>query len=86
MKYDSSDDNLSVSSRRRHASSAKKLFKSPSKSNIPASNVKCKEASCLLPICSLVEDKRGAETRVAWDSLPSSLAKLGKVEHLIKLK
>ncbi|KAM7470502.1 hypothetical protein LguiA_008685 [Lonicera macranthoides] len=78
VKYDSSDDNLSISSGRRDAGSAKKLFKSPSKSNIPASNVKCKEALCPVPICSLVEDRRGAETGVAWDSLPSSLAKLGK--------
>ncbi|KAJ8548148.1 hypothetical protein K7X08_021384 [Anisodus acutangulus] len=76
VRYDSSNDN-SISSipRRREVVSTKKM-KSSSKSKTSFSKINCEQASN--PIDRLTNDRRGAETGISWDSLPSSLVKLGK--------
>ncbi|KAK2974481.1 hypothetical protein RJ640_018646 [Escallonia rubra] len=76
--YDSSDDSLTSTRRRRDAAAAKKSVKSSNRSKIPVSKSKCDQTSGSVPTCSLVENTRGAETRVLWDTLPSSLVKFGR--------
>lgn len=51
-------------------------MKSSTKSKTSFSKINCKLAS--YPIDRLANDRRGAETGISWDSLPSSLVKLGK--------
>lgn len=68
VRYDSSDENSSSVPRRREVGSAKKM-KSSTKSKACFSKTNS----------SLANDRRGAETGISWDSLPSSLVKLGKV-------
>ncbi|XP_016498097.1 uncharacterized protein LOC107816868 [Nicotiana tabacum] len=67
VRYDSSDENSSSVPRRREVGSAKKM-KSSTKSKACFSKTNS----------SLANDRRGAETGISWDSLPSSLVKLGK--------
>ncbi|MCD7451152.1 hypothetical protein HAX54_009777 [Datura stramonium] len=74
-KYDSSDDNSSSISKRRVADSAKKIFQI-SKSKSSVSTINCEQF--IRPIKGLVYDRQGAESGISWDSLPSSLVKLGK--------
>ncbi|KAK3013915.1 hypothetical protein RJ639_009443 [Escallonia herrerae] len=76
--YDSSDDSLTCTRRRRDTAAAKKSVKSSNRSKIPVSKSKCDQTSGSVPTCSLVENTRGAETRVLWDTLPSSLVKFGR--------
>ncbi|KAI3445887.1 hypothetical protein Pfo_002552 [Paulownia fortunei] len=76
VRYDSSDDNSSSTSRRRSAGSAKRLIKSSNKSQVPvpkANNVQMSNS-----LCSLVYERKGAETGISWNSLPSNLVKFGK--------
>ncbi|XP_060174405.1 uncharacterized protein LOC132605204 [Lycium barbarum] len=75
VRYDSSDDNSSSIPRRREIGSAKKMKSSP-KSKKSFSKINCEQASH--PIDRLAHDRQGAETGISWDSLPSSLVKLGK--------
>lgn len=77
VKYDSSDDNSSLISRRRVADSAKKIVKSSTKSKNCMPKIHCEQA--IHPIKGLVYDRQGAETGISRDSLPSSLVELGKV-------
>lgn len=76
VRYDSSDDNSSSIPRRREVGSAKKM-KSSAKSKASFSKINCEQAS--ETIDRFANDRRGAETGISWDSLPSSLVKLGKV-------
>lgn len=76
VRYDSSDDNSSSIARRREVGSAKKM-KSSTKDKTSFSKINCEQASH--PIDRLANDRQGAETGISWDSLPSSLVKLGKV-------
>ncbi|KAM3377315.1 hypothetical protein P3S68_009728 [Capsicum galapagoense] len=76
VKYDSSDDNSSLISRRRVADSAKKIVKSSTKSKNCMPKIHCEQA--IHPIKGLVYDRQGAETGISRDSLPSSLVELGK--------
>ncbi|TMW81472.1 hypothetical protein EJD97_009404 [Solanum chilense] len=75
VRYDSSDDNSSSIARRREVGSAKKM-KSSTKDKTSFSKINCEQASH--PIDRLANDRQGAETGISWDSLPSSLVKLGK--------
>ncbi|MCD9560721.1 hypothetical protein HAX54_019469 [Datura stramonium] len=75
VRYDSSDENSSSIPRRREVGSDKKM-KSSTKSKTSFSKINCKQASH--PIERIANDRRGAETGISWDSLPSSLVKLGK--------
>ncbi|KAK6777930.1 hypothetical protein RDI58_024648 [Solanum bulbocastanum] len=75
VRYDSSDDNSSSIARRREVGSAKKM-KSSTKDKNSFSKINCEQASH--PIDRLANDRREAETGISWDSLPSSLVKLGK--------
>ncbi|CAK9181166.1 unnamed protein product [Ilex paraguariensis] len=77
VRYDSSDDNLS-STRRRNTVSTRKLVRSSNKSKIPVSKINGEGTSCPVAISSSVNNRKGAETRILWDSLPSTLVKLGK--------
>ncbi|XP_055808564.1 uncharacterized protein LOC129877107 [Solanum dulcamara] len=75
VRYDSSDDNSSSIPRRRGVGSAKKM-KSSTKSKASFSKINCEQAS--ETIDRFANDRQGAETGISWDSLPSSLVKLGK--------
>ena len=77
MRYDSSDECSSSTTRRRDVSSTKKLVKGTNKSRTPVPKVISEQTS--QPVSSLVQDGKGAETAIAWESLPSKLVKLGKV-------
>ncbi|XP_071930960.1 uncharacterized protein [Coffea arabica] len=76
MRYDSSDECSSSTTRRRDVSSTKKLVKGTNKSRTPVPKVISEQTS--QPVSSLVHDGKGAETAIAWESLPSKLVKLGK--------
>nr|XP_016469954.1 PREDICTED: uncharacterized protein LOC107792271 [Nicotiana tabacum] len=67
VRYDSSDENSSSIPRRREVGSAKKM-KSSTNSKTSFSKINT----------NLANDRRGAETGISWDALPSSLVKLGK--------
>lgn len=75
VRSDSSDDNSSSIARRREVSSAKKMKRS-TKSKTSFSKINCERAPH--PIDRFANDRRGAEAGISWDSLPSSLVKLGK--------
>lgn len=81
VRSDSSDDNSSSIARRREVSSAKKMKRS-TKSKTSFSKINCERAPH--PIDRFANDRRGAEAGISWDSLPSSLVKLGKVIGLTK--
>ncbi|KAL0422533.1 UNVERIFIED_CONTAM: hypothetical protein Slati_3276200 [Sesamum latifolium] len=75
--YDSSDDNSSSTTTRRASSvgSAKRLIKNSGKSQTPAAKVN----NVQIPnsLCSL-QERKGAETGISWNSLPPNLVKFGK--------
>ncbi|KAM3204672.1 putative protein isoform X1 [Capsicum annuum] len=75
VRYNSSNENSSSISRRREVASAKKM-KSSTKTKASFSKITSEQASH--PIDRLANDRRGSETGISWDSLPSSLVKLGK--------
>ncbi|KAL6964105.1 hypothetical protein U1Q18_035160 [Sarracenia purpurea var. burkii] len=82
MRYDSSDENSTSTTRKRVVGSTTKLVKGANKSKITAPKIKCEEttyteATCKAT-CSAANDRKGAESGISWDSLPSSLVKLGK--------
>ncbi|KAK6159219.1 hypothetical protein DH2020_006533 [Rehmannia glutinosa] len=76
VRYDSSDDNSSSISRRKGAGSAKRLIKSSNKSQAPTPKTNNVQISNLL--CGLVYERKGAESGILWNSLPSNLVKYGK--------
>ncbi|KAL3814312.1 hypothetical protein ACJIZ3_015580 [Penstemon smallii] len=82
MRYDSSDDNSSTKSRRRGSitcSTRRPLAKSTNKLQRPiVLPAKINNEQVLSSLCSLVYDRKGAETGISWNSLPSNLVKLGK--------
>lgn len=77
MRGDSSDDNSSSIRRRREINPPKKFVKSSIKTRLPAVKKNAEEIS-YPPISSSADDSKDAENRIPWDSLPSSLVKLGK--------
>ncbi|CAL5379089.1 unnamed protein product [Camellia sinensis] len=78
MRYDSSDDNSTSTTRRRVMGSTTKSFKSTNRSKTIAPKINCEETSHPEAMCCAVSDRKEAESIISWDSLPSSLAKLGK--------
>ncbi|KAI8026669.1 hypothetical protein LOK49_LG02G03356 [Camellia lanceoleosa] len=78
MRYDSSDDNSTSTTRRRVMGSTAKSFKSTNRSKTIAPKINCEETSHPEAMCCAVSDRKEAESIISWDSLPSSLAKLGK--------
>ncbi|GFY89515.1 GPI-anchored adhesin-like protein, putative [Actinidia rufa] len=78
MRYDSSDDNSTSTTRRRVMGSTTKLVKSSNRSKTTAPKINCKETSYFEAMCRAVNDKKGTENRISWDSLPSNLVMLGK--------
>ncbi|XP_052210636.1 uncharacterized protein LOC127813622 [Diospyros lotus] len=66
-----------VITRRRVVDSSTKSVKSSNRTTTYASK-KHEEASYAKAMCSAVNGKEGAESRISWDSLPLSLANLGK--------
>ncbi|PIN10190.1 hypothetical protein CDL12_17224 [Handroanthus impetiginosus] len=78
VRYDSSDDNSGSTSRRRVAASAKRIIKSSNKSRVPEPTKVVNNMQIPNSLCSLVYDRKGAETGILWDSLPSNLVKFGK--------
>ncbi|KAL8554717.1 hypothetical protein ACS0TY_002777 [Phlomoides rotata] len=74
VRYDSSDEHLSRDkTTRRGAGSTKRLIvERSSKSEAPTKEQISNSLS------SLVCDRKGAETRISWNSLPSNLIKCGK--------
>ncbi|XP_073147620.1 uncharacterized protein [Henckelia pumila] len=77
IRYDSSDESFSSASRRRSdVGSAKRLIKKTNKNQISVPKVNDVQISN--SSCSLVYDRKGAETGILWNYLPSSLVKLGK--------
>ncbi|KZV38843.1 hypothetical protein F511_32410 [Dorcoceras hygrometricum] len=77
IRYDSSDENFSsVSRRRSDVGSAKGLIKRTNKNQISVPKVN----NVQIPnsLCSFVYDRKGAETGILWNYLPSTLVKLGK--------
>uniref|UniRef100_A0A5B7C398 Uncharacterized protein n=1 Tax=Davidia involucrata TaxID=16924 RepID=A0A5B7C398_DAVIN len=78
MRYDSSDDNSSSTRRRRNYGLPVKSVKSSNKSKIPVSRKLHEETSYPVAMCGSLNDRKGAETRISRDPLPSSLTKLGK--------
>ncbi|XP_073063904.1 LOW QUALITY PROTEIN: uncharacterized protein [Primulina eburnea] len=77
IRYDSSDEHFgSVSRRRSDIGSAKRLIKRTNKSQI--STPKVNNVQIPNSLCSFVYDRKGAETGILWNYLPSSLVKLGK--------
>ncbi|KAG8368486.1 hypothetical protein BUALT_Bualt15G0050400 [Buddleja alternifolia] len=76
VRYDSSDDNSSSATRRRSLGSVKRVVKNSSKSQVPVPKVNNVQMPSSL--CSLIYDKKGAETGISWNSLPSNLVKFGK--------
>lgn len=79
MRYDSSDDNSSTVSRRRSTPSPKRLIKSSGKNEAPASKANNLQISNSNSLYSLVYERKGAETGILWNALPSNLVKFGKV-------
>lgn len=77
--YDSLDDNSSHKSRRKDIGIDMKSVKSSTKCRIPMS-AKCCESLDPAVVFGLVDEKKFMETKVLWNSLPSTLAKLGKVQ------
>ncbi|KAA8536277.1 hypothetical protein F0562_028755 [Nyssa sinensis] len=79
VRYDSSDDNSSSTRRkRRDQGLAVKSVKSSNKTKIPVSKKLHEETSYPVVMCGSLNDRKGAETRISWGSLPSSLTRLGK--------
>ncbi|XP_074331072.1 uncharacterized protein LOC141668197 [Apium graveolens] len=76
VRYDSSDDNSSSIRQRRASLPAKRPVKTFNKSKVPAS-ARVDENSHPTTFPSL-DELKGAETKISWDSLPSSLLKIGK--------
>ncbi|CAI9764434.1 unnamed protein product [Fraxinus pennsylvanica] len=75
-RYDSSDDNSSSTPKRRDVALAKRVVKVSNKGQTPVSKVDNVQMSKSLS--SSVCDRKGAESRISWSSLRSSLVKLGK--------
>ncbi|XP_057493313.1 uncharacterized protein LOC130778847 isoform X2 [Actinidia eriantha] len=78
MRYDSSDDNSTSTTRRRVTGSTTKLVKNSNRSKTTAPKINCEETSYFEAMCRAVNDKKGTENRISWDSLPSNLVMLGK--------
>ncbi|XP_074343488.1 uncharacterized protein LOC141682688 [Apium graveolens] len=76
VRYDSSDDNSSSIRQRRASLPAKRPVKTFNKSKVPVS-ARVDENSHPTTFPSL-DELKGAETKISWDSLPSSLLKIGK--------
>ncbi|KAL3621077.1 hypothetical protein CASFOL_035989 [Castilleja foliolosa] len=76
VRYDSSDDNSSSVSRRKRVGSPQRLIKSGDKSQGPVP--KTSNVQIANTLCGLVYERKGAESGILWNSIPSNLVKLGK--------
>ncbi|KAF7126772.1 hypothetical protein RHSIM_Rhsim11G0153400 [Rhododendron simsii] len=79
MRYDSSEDNSTSTTRRRVTGSTTNIVKNSSRGKSTAPKINCNvETIYTERMFAAVDDRKVAESRISWDSLPSSLAKLGK--------
>ncbi|GFP88635.1 hypothetical protein PHJA_001007200 [Phtheirospermum japonicum] len=76
VRYDSLDDNSSSISRRKSVGSPKRLIKSGDKSQGPVP--KTNNVQIANSLCGFVYERKGAESGILWNSIPSNLVKLGK--------
>ncbi|KAK1385719.1 hypothetical protein POM88_023454 [Heracleum sosnowskyi] len=76
VRYDSSDENSSSIRQRRASLPGTRPVKTSNKSKVPAS-AGVDKTSHPTTFPSL-DELKGAETKISWDSLPSSLLKIGK--------
>ncbi|XP_063940894.1 uncharacterized protein LOC135146755 [Daucus carota subsp. sativus] len=77
VRYDSSDDTLSSTRQRRRASLPAKRPVEASKNSKVSDSAAVEENSHSITFPSL-EELKGAETKISWDSLPSRLLKISK--------
>ncbi|KAH6793530.1 GPI-anchored adhesin-like protein [Perilla frutescens var. hirtella] len=78
-RYDSSDDNSSSVSRNRGGGSAKTVIMKGSNRSHQVPATKAKNTQTMShSLCNVVCDRKGAETRISWSSLPLNLVKHGK--------
>ncbi|XAR52922.1 hypothetical protein NMG60_11021257 [Bertholletia excelsa] len=78
VRYDSSEDSSTSTTRGRVAGSTIKSLRSSNRSKMVAPKIKDEESFDQEAISNVIDDKKRAESRILWDSFPSSLAKLGK--------
>ncbi|XP_059647887.1 uncharacterized protein LOC132294151 [Cornus florida] len=73
VRSDSSDENSNSTRRKRVCGPSVKSVKNSNRSKIPVPRKNGEEV-----MCSSVNDRKGEEIKISWESLPSSLVKLGK--------
>lgn len=78
--YDSSDDNSSSKAKRKDIGIDMKSVKSSNRSRIPTSAKCCEKSLDPAVVFSFINDKKFPETKILWNSLPSTLVNLGKVQ------